>query len=245
MVLTVIAAVVQFGCTNPFSPTETETETASATLLAFGFPAQANPAGASAQLPITLLVDGRVVGSITTMWTSGLLTDPGPGRLQVPVAPGAHTYAAFGTSSAWEDSNVVVTEGQAVVRHLLCNPCTVSATDLRNFGVFRALQGNTLEVCVRDHECEDGDRVSVTLNGQPVFANQKIFNAPTCRTVPARTGLNLILFRADNGTGFEGACSHSDENTGQITVRGADRSGTQTWSLRGGAGTQARLAVVQ
>lgn len=240
-----VTLTIGTACSTPIEPTEVGGTggRGSATLLAFGFPAAANPSAASSQLPITIILDGRVAGTITSMWTAGLLSEGGPGRLPIEVAPGVHTFSALGTSASWEET-VTVPAGQTTARHLLCDPCTVGSNDLRNFGTFRALPNNNLEICVRDHECEDGDRVSVTLNGQVVFSNQKILNVPACRTAPAKLGVNSVLFRADNGTGFEGRCSFADENTGQISVRGSDRTATQTWSLRGGAGTQARLAVI-
>ena len=98
-----------------------------------------------------------------------------------------------------------------------------------------------VDVCVRDHLCEDGDEVRVTVNGEIVFSGE-LFNAPECVTVPVMAGRNTIELRALNGTGFKGYCSHIDVNTGQIDVTGGNEQ-TQTWMHRGGAGSSANLNV--
>ena len=99
-----------------------------------------------------------------------------------------------------------------------------------------------VDVCVRDHQCEDGDEVRVTVNGEVVFSGE-LFNAPDCVTVPVTAGRNTIELYALNGTGFKGDyCSHIDVNTGQIDVIGGNEQ-TQTWLHRGGAGSSANLNV--
>ena len=100
----------------------------------------------------------------------------------------------------------------------------------------------SVEVCVRDHACEDGDAVRVSVNGSVVFSGE-IFNNWQCRNVPVRAGSNSIDFFAINGTGFKGNCSFADSNTGQLRVRGGSDTRTQSWSHRGGAGSSARLNV--
>ena len=101
----------------------------------------------------------------------------------------------------------------------------------------------TVEICVRDHECEDGDRVRVSINGIELL-DEEIVNAWSCRTVTLRDGRHDIALFAVNGTGFKGEdCSHADANTGEIRVTGDD-SQTQTWRHRGGAGSSAHLEVV-
>ena len=97
-----------------------------------------------------------------------------------------------------------------------------------------------VEICVRDHQCEDGDAVAVSVNGVEVLRTE-LFNAPRCIDIAVREGVNTISLLALNGTGFKGSCSFVDENTGEITVAGSQRS--QNWRHRGGAGSRANLNV--
>ena len=96
-----------------------------------------------------------------------------------------------------------------------------------------------VEICVRDHECEDGDAVAVSVNRIEVLRTE-LFNAPRCIDISVREGVNTISLLALNGTGYKGFCSHRDVNTGQITVSGSQR---QSWMHRGGAGSRANLNV--
>lgn len=99
-----------------------------------------------------------------------------------------------------------------------------------------------VDVCVRDHQCEDGDEARVTVNGAVVFSGE-LFNAEHCVTVPVREGSNTIELYAINGTGFKGDyCSHIDANSGQIDVTGGNEQ-SQTWLHLGGAGSSAALNV--
>ena len=93
---------------------------------------------------------------------------------------------------------------------------------------------------MRDHECEDGDAITVSVNRVEVLRTE-LFNAPRCIDVPVREGVNTISLLALNGTGGKGFCSHADVNTGQITVSGSRQ--TQSWRHRGGAGSRANLNV--
>ena len=99
-----------------------------------------------------------------------------------------------------------------------------------------------LRVCVRDHECEDGDQVRVSVNGGVVFSGE-IDNDWQCRDVAVREGVNTVEMFAINGTGFKGACSYADANTGEIRITGGQNVETQSWSHRGGAGSTANLNV--
>ncbi len=99
-----------------------------------------------------------------------------------------------------------------------------------------------VQICVRDHECEDGDRVRVSVNGIELMS-EEIVNAWMCRSVTLREGHHNIELFAVNGTGFKGEdCSHADANTGEIRVTGED-SQTQSWRHRGGAGSSASIEV--
>ncbi len=100
-----------------------------------------------------------------------------------------------------------------------------------------------VQVCVRDHQCEDGDIARVSVNGGVVFSGE-LFNEWACQIVPVQEGRNVVEFLAVNGTGFKGQCDHSDVNTGQIEVLSSSGGVTQTWSHAGGAGSAANMNVV-
>ena len=128
-----------------------------------------------------------------------------------------------------------------------CNPAggpageTFEAQPLSDFQVTVPAGQREVELCVRDHECEDGDRISVTVNGVQVFSGE-LYNSWSCQPVPVEPGANPISMFAINGTGFKGACGHADANTGEIRVTGTT-SATQSWRHRGGAGSSARIVV--
>ena len=120
---------------------------------------------------------------------------------------------------------------------------------LRDWGTFAPLSDASgrryVVVCVRDTQCEDGDILRITLNGQGV-AETEIFNAPRCFQVPVSSGTNYLGVLAVNGTGFKGQCSFSDRNTGEVTVQG--RSGSpvaQTYNVPGGAGSYGQIDITQ
>ena len=100
-----------------------------------------------------------------------------------------------------------------------------------------------VEVCVRDHECEDGDEIRVTVNGGVVFEGE-LFNRWQCADVAVGVGDNAVELLALNGSGFKGPCSYADANTGEIRVTspGGARE-VQSWRHRGGAGSRASLVV--
>lgn len=112
---------------------------------------------------------------------------------------------------------------------------------LRDFHATVPADDRSVQVCIRDHECEDGDRVRVTVNGRTIF-NGEIVNQSVCESVPVSAGNNRIELHATNGSGNKGPCDYRDANSGQITVtaRGSQR---QTWKHRGGSGSSARIVV--
>ena len=113
---------------------------------------------------------------------------------------------------------------------------------LGDFRVKVSSADRRVQVCVRDHECEDGDQVRVSVNGTQIFSGE-IRNWWACRSVAVRSGPNPISMFAVNGTGYKGAnCSHADANTGEMRVTGTT-SVTQSWKHRGGAGSEARIVV--
>lgn len=99
-----------------------------------------------------------------------------------------------------------------------------------------------VEVCVRDHQCEDGDQVQVSVNNSVIFSGE-LFNSWECQRVPVQAGNNSVQLLAINGTGYKGDCDHSDANTGEVRIRGGSSSNTQTWRHAGGTGSAAWLNV--
>lgn len=102
---------------------------------------------------------------------------------------------------------------------------------------------NVLSICVRDHECEDGDKVSVLVNGNGVLTAEIVADWH-CEEVTLMPGAHAIELRAVNGTGFKGEdCSHADVNTGEIMIASDREDSVQRWRHRGGAGSSATLNV--
>ena len=113
---------------------------------------------------------------------------------------------------------------------------------IRDFHVVVSRRTETLTVCIRDHECEDGDRVTVAVNGENWFYDEEITNDWICESTYVSAGRHSIELLAENGTGFKGECSFRDGNTGEIRVQG-ETIETQTWKHRSGAGSKANIIV--
>ena len=115
-------------------------------------------------------------------------------------------------------------------------------TEQGAFGTSWTVDPNVLSICVRDHECEDGDKVAVTVSGNVLLAVE-IAADWQCEDVRLGPGTHAIELRAVNGTGFKGECSHADVNTGEIMVASDREDSVQRWRHRGGTGSSARLKV--
>lgn len=127
------------------------------------------------------------------------------------------------------------------VVHTHWAPDNFTKRPLRDFNVTVPSSRQKVRVCVRDHECEDGDRVRVSVNGGSVFSGE-IDNRWACEVVPVNEGRNRIKLYAVNGTGRKGNCSYANVNTGEIRVEGKTGE-TQSWRHRGGAGSSANIIV--
>ena len=105
-----------------------------------------------------------------------------------------------------------------------------------------------MEICIRDHECEDGDILSVYVNGAHVM-KEELFNTYSCERVRVVSGINYIKVVAVNGTGYKGNCDHSDCNTGEIRVSAITSDGRtsqsqrQSWKLRSSSGSSSTIQV--
>lgn len=113
---------------------------------------------------------------------------------------------------------------------------------LSDFPVQIEGETGTIDICVRDHECEDGDAISVDVESRNVFSGELV-NEAMCTALEVEAGRDYVIeLTALNGTGFKGACNFADANTGEIVVRGLNAD-TQVWRHRQGAGSQARIVV--
>ena len=117
----------------------------------------------------------------------------------------------------------------------------LASIPLQDFNIKVSSSNPQVRVCVRDHECEDGDRILVSVNGSQVFSGE-IDNGWDCKDMRVTSGKNRVELYAINGTGNKGACSHADINTGEIRVEGKN-SQVQSWRHRGGAGSKASIVV--
>ncbi len=135
--------------------------------------------------------------------------------------------------------------------------------DIQDFHVSIDGDLNVLKICVRDHQCEDGDIVRVTVDGWTIFHGE-IDNDWDCIDYPANIDESVyytyyshsdgksydaherlsINMYAVNGTGHKGNCSYQDANTGEIRVEGSTVQ-TQTWQHRGGAGSSASIFLMR
>ena len=113
---------------------------------------------------------------------------------------------------------------------------------LGDFPILIERESGTVNICVRDHECEDGDAVRVTVEGNDLFAGE-ILNEPACSRLEVQAGREYVVeLTALNGTGFKGSCNFADANTGEIQVSGLNAE-TQVWRHREGAGSRGRIVV--
>ena len=109
-----------------------------------------------------------------------------------------------------------------------------------------------IQLCVHDWACEDGDEVSVSVNGVEVLRTE-LFNEPKCVEAAVQEGANTVRLFAINDSGYKcgggcgSSCSPGDpstfskENSGEITITGHQQ--TQRWEHRGGTGSSANLNV--
>ena len=202
----------------------------------------------ASHLPLRFVADGEempivvtTAGSPSTNYCASSDT-AGLGVGFVSPSFGNHIVQAFSLSdNSYWSVQITLEQGKCSITRLTCQNGICGDPSAQNFGFLTTRSDRTLNVCVRDYECEDGDRVSVDFgNAQQrtiVFSNQELFNAPACRAVAVpSSGIYSFSLYANNGTGFKGRCDFSDSNTGEVTISGATTA-TARWQLRGGAGT--------
>ena len=199
-----------------------------------------------ARLPIVMADPTQGTDAVTSLSPSG--TSSESISLTAPSTPGTYHYGACVDSVNGESNtgnNCSGDQGIRVTVGEITSPTPPSgANPIRDVNVSIPSSCPTeVQVCVRDHQCEDGDIARVAVNGRLVFSGE-LFNQWSCHNAPVQAGRNVVEFLAVNGTGFKGQCNHSNVNTGQLRIVGGNTGRTQTWSHAGGAGSQANLNVV-
>ena len=98
-----------------------------------------------------------------------------------------------------------------------------------------------VDVCVRDHQCEDGDIVRISINGDELYTKE-IFNHWLCETAAVNVGANPIEAYSVNGTGRKGDCDFVNYNTGELEARASNVARTR-WESAAGESSTAILYV--
>ncbi len=162
------------------------------------------------------------------------------GRFEIDVRPESELELVAVSD---EDSSEAATVRSADADTALNNCLVVlGEVGLSDFPVQIEGETGTVDICVRDHECEDGDAISVDVESRNVFSGELV-NEAMCSALEVEAGRDYVIeLTALNGTGFKGACNFADANTGEIVVRGLNAE-TQVWRHREGAGSQARIVV--
>ena len=162
------------------------------------------------------------------------------GQFEIAVQPDSEFDLSAADGSLYSDARTMRIESA----DLSLSKCLIVTGDqgIRDFPMQIKGTTGTLEICVRDHECEDGDKISVDVEGRTIFSGE-IDNDWDCQTLDVRGGQTYAVeMTALNGTGYKGNCSYRDKNTGEIRVTG-ENTETQVWRHRGGAGSKARIIV--
>lgn len=171
--------------------------------------------------------------------TSSAVADA-DGRFEIEVRPNSELELVAASDGASSDA-MTLSSGDGDFSLELCL-VVQGERGLEDFPVQIEGETGTIDICVRDHECEDGDAIDVEVDGRNVFSGE-IVNDAMCSALEVEAGREYVIeLTALNGTGFKGACNFADANTGEIVVRGLN-SETQVWRHREGAGSRARIVV--
>lgn len=171
--------------------------------------------------------------------TSSAIADA-DGRFEIEVRPNSELELVAASDEASSDA-MTISSGYGDFSLELCL-VVQGERRLEDFPVRIDGETGTIDICVRDHECEDGDAIDVEVDGRNVFSGE-IVNEAMCSALEVEAGREYVIeLTALNGTGFKGACNYADANTGEIVVRGLN-SETQVWRHREGAGSRARIVV--
>ena len=164
------------------------------------------------------------------------------GRFEIAVRPDSELeLSAAADGPLYSDARSMRTES---ADDISLSSCLVVTGDqsIQDFPMEITGTTGSLEICVRDHECEDGDKIKVDVEGRTIFSGE-IGNDWACHTLEVRAGQSYeVEMTALNGTGYKGNCSYADKNTGEIRVAG-ENTETQVWRHRGGTGSKAQIVV--
>ncbi len=162
------------------------------------------------------------------------------GQFEIDVRPeSALELVAVSDEDSSEAETVRSAEEDTALNNCLL---VLGEAGLSDFPVQIEGETGTIDICVRDHECEDGDAIDVDVDGRNVFSGELV-NETMCSALEVEAGRDYVIeLTALNGTGFKGACNFADANTGEIVVRGLNAE-NQVWRHREGAGSQARIVV--
>ena len=112
-----------------------------------------------------------------------------------------------------------------------------------NFNINVPESEQEIRICVRDHSCEDGDRIRLLINGGEVYIGE-IYNEPSCVIVPVHSEENSLQLYAINGTGGKGNdCSYEPINTGQIIIQGINWESAK-WGLSPGSSNFSKVNII-
>ena len=132
---------------------------------------------------------------------SSKATTDADGQFEVEVRPDSELeLSAAVDGSVYSDAQTMRTEGV----DLSLGKCLVVTGDqgIRDFPMKIKVATGSLKICVRDHECEDGDKISVDVEGRTIFSGE-IFNEWDCQTLEVRGGETYVVeLTALNGTGY-------------------------------------------
>ena len=167
-------------------------------------------------------------------------TADGKGRFEIRVRPGSEVELVAASRDESSEAMTLATGGEdSSLQECLA---LLDERGLSDFPIQIEGESGTVEVCVRDHECEDGDAVSVDVEGRNLFTGEIVIK-PACSKLDVEAGRDYVIeLTALNGTGFKGECDFADANTGEIRVSGLNTE-TQVWRHREGAGSRARILV--
>ena len=106
-----------------------------------------------------------------------------------------------------------------------------------------------VEVCVRDHACEDDDRLRVSVNDAVVFSGT-ILNRWQCQLAPVYPGNNSIEVYALNVGDDDLHLQRCGEpptppnhNSGSLRIRAGSDNREQSWKLPGQTGSRANMNI--
>jgi len=101
-------------------------------------------------------------------------------------------------------------------------------------------------ITIWDYGCEDGDKITLKINGKAYLSNYTITNAKKTIQVPLFWGNNTIeIIADDSGTDCPPGARDKSEtiNSAAISVSDAISGGNQSWSLKQGSSSKANVIV--